>query len=97
LKPFRFLEPARRELFGISRHYDDQAAGLGGEFLETVEAAIGLLRENPDLGAPHRADTRRLVLPRFPYGLVYLDEPEFLLVVAVAHHRRHPEYWSDRF
>lgn len=96
MKPFRFLEPARLELFDASTYYEDQAAGLGREFLEVASAAIGLLRESPDLGAHHRAGTRRFVLPRFPYSLVYLDEPEFVLFVAVAHHRRHPEYWSDR-
>jgi hypothetical protein len=32
----------------------------------------------------------------FSYSIVYLDEPDFVLVVAVAHHRREPGYWSDR-
>jgi toxin ParE1/3/4 len=96
VKAFRFLEPARLELFDISAHYEGQALGLGTDFLAVISAAIGLLRENPELGAPHRADTRRFVLPRFPYSIVYLDEPDFVLVVAIAHHRREPGYWSDR-
>ncbi len=96
MKAFRFLEPARLELFDISAHYEDQALGLGTDFLAVISAAISLLRENPELGAPHRAGTRRLVLPRFSYSIVYLDEPDFVLVVAVSHHRREPGYWSDR-
>jgi toxin ParE1/3/4 len=96
VKAFRFLEPARFELFAVSEHYEDQAHGLGADFLAVISAAISLLRENPEIGAPHRAETRRFVLPRFPYSIVYLDEPDFVLVIAIAHHRRKPGYWSDR-
>jgi hypothetical protein len=63
-----------------SSYYEGQAAGLGVEFLEVVSPAINLLCEPADLGAPHRAGTRRFVLPRFPYGLVYADEPTFVLL-----------------
>ena len=96
MKAFRFLESARLELFHISAHYEDQAPGLGIDFLAVISATISLLRENPELGAPHRAGTRSFVLPRFSYSIVYLDEPDFVLVVAVAHHRREPGHWSDR-
>ena len=96
MKSFRFLDPARKELFATSAHYEDAAPGLGAEFLAVVSAVVGLLRENPELGAPHPAGTRRFVLPRFPFSIVYLDEPELVLVVAIAHHGREPGYWSDR-
>jgi toxin ParE1/3/4 len=96
VKAYQFLAPARIELFDISERYEAQAVGLGTDFVTVVTAAINVLRENPDLGAGHRAGTRRFVLPRFPCSLVYLNEPEFLLFVAVAHHRREPEYWSTR-
>jgi toxin ParE1/3/4 len=96
VKAFRFLEPARLELFDISAHYEEQAVGLGADFLDVISAAISLLREKPELGAPHRSGTRRFVLPRFPYSIIYLDEPEFLIVSAIAHHRRKPGYWTDR-
>lgn len=96
MKAYRFLVPARLELFDISAHYEDQALGLGTDFLAVISAAISLLRESPQLGAPHRVETRRFVLPRFPYSIVYLDEPDFVLVVAIAHHQREPGCWSDR-
>jgi len=35
-------------------------------------------------------------LKRFPYSLVFRDEPEYILVIAVAHHRRRSGYWSRR-
>ena len=96
MKAIQFLEPARLELLEISAFYEEQAPGLGATFLDIVSAALALIRENPDVGVPHRADTRRLVLPRFPYSLVYLVEARDLFVVAIAHHRRAPGYWEDR-
>lgn len=96
MKRYRFLPPARAELFEISEHHAAQAAGLGEEFLAVISTSIGLLRENPELGASHRAETRRFVVPRFPYSLIYLDEPSALVFIAVAHHRREPSYWAGR-
>jgi toxin ParE1/3/4 len=96
LTALRFLEPARLELLGISTFYEDQAHGLGANFLDIVSAALSLIRENPEIGVPHRTDTRRLVLPRFPYSLVYLVDGETVFVIAVAHHRRAPGYWEAR-
>jgi hypothetical protein len=39
---------------------------------------------------------RRAVLSRFPYGLVYGQKPDSIVVVAVAHLHREPRYWIDR-
>lgn len=96
MKGYRFLALAREEVLEISAHYEDQAVGLGSEFLAVLASVIALLRGNSELGAPHRAGTRRFVLPRFPYSLIYLDEPEVIVFAAVAHHRREPGYWTDR-
>lgn len=32
-----------------------------------------------------------------PYNLVYEIHDDLLLIVAVAHQRRHPDYWGGRF
>jgi toxin ParE1/3/4 len=47
-------------------------------------------------GAAYAIGSRRLVLPRFPYNLVYEVHDDLLLIVAVAHQRRHPDYWRRR-
>jgi len=36
------------------------------------------------------------VLHRFPFSIVYLDDPEVLTIVAVAHAKRKPGYWRRR-
>ena len=32
----------------------------------------------------------------FPYAVLYSTEPQYILILAVMHHRREPGYWRDR-
>jgi toxin ParE1/3/4 len=59
--------------------------------LENLEAEVLLLRY-PEAGAKIRSDIRRLTLPKFPYSLLYRVLEDQIRVLAVAHHRRKPQY-----
>lgn len=39
---------------------------------------------------------RRALLTRFPYGVVFMELPSSIRVIAVAHAKRRPNYWLDR-
>jgi plasmid stabilization system protein ParE len=72
------------------------SAGLGFEFLDDVQRVIDSLREHPKLGQLVTRGLRRALLRRFPFSLIYSEEPGAILIVAVAHQRRRPEYWLER-
>ena len=38
MKPIRFLRPAELELLDAAQYYELQATGLGGEFLDKIDA-----------------------------------------------------------
>ena len=40
--------------------------------------------------------TRKCLLTRFPYLVIYAPLPDELLVLAVGHQHRRPEYWRER-
>jgi plasmid stabilization system protein ParE len=40
--------------------------------------------------------TRRFVLHRFPFAVIYLDDPDRVTIIAVAHSKRKPGYWKHR-
>ena len=42
------------------------------------------------------ADVRRYLVRRFPYGIYYTVEPESVVIWAVKHLSRHPDYWQER-
>ena len=45
---------------------------------------------------PPDLDTRRAMLPRFPYGVVFLELGTEIRILAVAHAKRQPGYWLNR-
>ena len=65
-------------------------------FLAEFERAIGLLAEQPNIGAPWRRSIRRLPLRRFPYSVLYDVRADEIRVLAVAHQRRKPGFWAGR-
>ena len=69
---------------------------LGLAFIAEFERALAVLSVHPNLGAPWRAIARRFPLRRFPYSVVYRINGEELRVIALAHQRRRPGYWSGR-
>lgn len=96
MTPLRYLTPAREEFLEAVAHYELQSPGLGLDFIEEVERTTSRLTAFPDHGSPHLAGTRRLVLRRFPFDVVYLAEPQTIAIVAVAHQSRSPGYWRNR-
>ncbi|MBF0186291.1 MAG: type II toxin-antitoxin system RelE/ParE family toxin [Magnetococcales bacterium] len=92
----RFLEVARQELDEAIFFHDAQAPGLGKAFLGEILATLDLIRRYPTGWHPLSAETRRCRLRRFPYGLIYHADDAEILIIAVAHLHRRPDYWRDR-
>ena len=92
----RLLEPARTELDDAITWYAEQAPGLGDAFLIETLRTIQLIEQYPTAWHPLTPQIRRCRLRRFPYSLVYTQDGNDLLVVAVAHQHRKPGYWRAR-
>lgn len=92
----RFLLPARRELKDAVHYYNAQRARLGDEFRDEVWETIQRIKKFPEAWHPLSASIRRCQMNRFPYGLIYVASKNEILVIAVAHLHRAPEYWRDR-
>ncbi|HKO45898.1 MAG TPA: type II toxin-antitoxin system RelE/ParE family toxin [Pyrinomonadaceae bacterium] len=93
---YRFLSPAEEEMTEASLFYDAASSGLGSDFLDDVQQAIDRLREYPESGEAVSSNLRRMLLHRFPYSIIYSAETDLILVIAIAHHGRRPEYWQSR-
>lgn len=87
---------ASAELIEAGRFYEERSHGLGHAFLDAVEAALAMLRDNPMLGWSDPRGRRRWLIRRFPYMIIYRIEGSFLHVLAVAHTSRKPGYWESR-
>jgi plasmid stabilization system protein ParE len=92
----RFLETARLELDDAIAFYNAEVPGFGEAFLLESLSAIDRIRRYPDAWSPLSENTRRCRLRRFPYALIYRHAEDEILIVAVAHLHRKPQYWKDR-
>jgi toxin ParE1/3/4 len=91
-----FLPEAREEFLDAFGEYRAVRAQLGREFLQEVERCARRAARFPNQGSLHLDGTRRIVLRRFPYSLIYRVSADEVVIAAVAHHRREPGYWADR-
>ena len=97
----RFEEEADAEYRDAGRWYEGRRMGLGVEFFNAVDAALSQIVRLPHAGAPVPRVTadlpiRRAPVTRFPYHVIYLEERSTIRVLAIAHDRRRPGYWSTR-
>lgn len=94
--PYTFHPDADAELEEAALFYESRMAGLGRSFAAEVERTIALLREYPDAGSAVGPKRRRVLVARFPYSIVYRQDSDAIVIVAVAHQRRRPGYWRRR-
>jgi len=92
----RFLEPAEVELRAAVAWYNEKRTNLGDDFADEVSRVLDLLSEHPRAGVRLSPLTRRMLLRRFPYGVVYQERSGEILVVAIFHCSREPDSWRGR-
>jgi len=93
---YRFHPEAGEELKQAAAYYKNIRQTLGRHFLAEIREAIGRVVENPLAWTSYINETRRCLVRRFPYGLVYAIEEDHILFLAVMHLRRKPGYWVYR-
>ncbi len=74
MNPYTIHPLAEGDLDGAIGHYESKRTGLGLEFEAEFRRTLGLIRENPKIGALYRrTSVRHFGLRRFPYVLYYED------------------------
>jgi plasmid stabilization system protein ParE len=92
----RFLNLANQEVDDAVAWYNEQAEGLGRDFLDELDRLIRLVRAHPLLTTQIEPEIRRFLFTRFPYSIIYGIDQESIVVIALAHQHREPRYWADR-
>ena len=100
MERIRLSSEAETELAEAIRWYEEYRPGLGNDLLAAIDHTLSLIAGRPDMGRSvpdvQRPDARRLLVPRFPYQIVYRVDAHQIIVVAVAHLMRRPGYWMSR-
>jgi toxin ParE1/3/4 len=76
--------------------YSQRRVELAQAFINAVEEAIFRIVDSPNRWAFVEEDIRRCLTRKFPYGILYTVEEDYILIVAVMHCSREPGYWKKR-
>ncbi|MBX2991577.1 MAG: type II toxin-antitoxin system RelE/ParE family toxin [Bacteroidetes bacterium] len=81
---------------GSGFFYEERQVKLGVAFLKEIERAVRRLIRFPESGVIVSQRIRRSMVKKFPYAVLYSNQPEKIVIVAVMHCRRKPGYWKKR-
>jgi plasmid stabilization system protein ParE len=92
----RWMAEAEAELRDALDWYDARSAVAASEFLEDLGSALTQIESNAARGSPHLKGTRRRILQKFPFSVVYRATTPQPQIIAIAHAKRRPGYWIKR-
>jgi toxin ParE1/3/4 len=95
-KPYDLHPEAQREIEGSYVWYSQRSLDATVGFLTSVDEGLDVVSKSPHRWPTYIYGTRRYLLKDFPFSIVYLDDPDAVKIVAVAHHKRRPGYWKSR-
>ena len=90
------LEIAQLELDEAIDWYAQQAPGLGDALLAEIIRAFKLIAQFPLAWLALGSNTRKCKVNLFPYSVIYSVDESDLIVIAIAHQHRKPDYWQSR-
>ena len=93
---YRFEDEALAEYIAAGQYYNSKVPGLGDAFADEIEAGIRQICTTPRTWRVVEDDVHRFLVSRFPYGIYYTIEEDKIVIWAVKHLRRDPDYWQER-
>jgi toxin ParE1/3/4 len=92
-----FHEAAEIELNDAANFYDIACPNLGSVFIDEVQRAIGKISEFPEAAPIVRGQIRKKPIAKFQFSVIYSVRLEGIRILAIAHQKRRPFYWRDRY
>jgi plasmid stabilization system protein ParE len=93
---YAFHAQAEAELNEAVDYYTARQPGLGRDFAHEVDTAIQNILAYPNAWTPLSERTRRCLVNRFPYGVIYQVTDKGILIIAIMQLNRRPGYWHGR-
>lgn len=87
---------ALEEFDAAAAHYAEIDFALGQRFYATIDRLIAEACASPGTFRFIRKPARRHFTRDFPYGIIYVERPDHIWILAVMHLHRKPGYWTHR-
>ncbi|MEZ5944682.1 MAG: type II toxin-antitoxin system RelE/ParE family toxin [Planctomycetaceae bacterium] len=76
--------------------YAERSIEAANDFDAEFDKALTQIAENPERFPKCDTRHRYYLLRRFPFRIIYRITATDLVVIAIAHESRSPEYWTGR-
>ena len=96
MKSYAFRSEAAAEYAEAIEYYANISPSLGKRFASEIDRLIEEICQSPRQYREYDPPMRRHFSRSFPYAVLYLDNPEQVLIFTVMHMKRRPGYWKSR-
>lgn len=95
-KRVEYHQAAAAEVRNAVAWYQKHSSNAAADFIAELHRAVNTIREAPERWPRGKNNTRRFLLWRFPFAIIYSEEKSAITIWAVAHASRRPDYWARR-
>jgi toxin ParE1/3/4 len=95
-RPYNLHPDSQREIEESYLWYSRRSLDAATGFLTEIDHGLNVVLKTPHRWPEYLYSTHRYLLTDFPFSIVYLDDPDAITIIAVAHHKRKPAYWKSR-
>jgi plasmid stabilization system protein ParE len=95
-KPYHFHPEAWQEFETADNWYGQQSPDTSIRFVAAIYDALEDIARWPQTWPAHLHGTRKFVLQKFPYAVIYREKESAVQILAIAHGHRRPGYWKGR-
>ena len=96
MRPLEYHPETKIETQQAIDWYWDRSRTAALDFAEQLKSSLAELRKAPRSCSPYLHGTRRIILDQFPFFVVFRERLHDIQIIAVAHARRRPGYWTSR-
>jgi len=94
---YNLSQEAEDDMLEAFLWYEEQRAGLGEEFLESLDKARQSILLNPvAYRLRYKKKVRAFLVDRFPYLILYVVEKKDVNIISVFNTSRDPKVWKKR-
>ena len=90
------LSCAEHEFAEAVDYYNGECPGLGYEFAAEVRQSFRRIESHPDAWPLFSSSSHRCLVDRFPYGVLYQIQDDYILIGAIMHLKKDPVRWQER-
>jgi len=91
------FHPEAGNEFNISiDYYEECQKNLGLKFANEVYATIQRILDFPNAWQILNNNIRRCLTNKFPFGIIYYQKDNEIIILAVMQLNRKPDYWINR-